>query len=660
MLARSLLSNSHAEEVKIFYSYSRKDSSFRSVIDNILGKFKWDVDVRTWYDGDIQPGEDWASEIDHNLNTADMVLLFITQKYIDSDYCMRVELPQALENYSNRNCRVIPVIVEETTPNWQTLPFAKLQVLPQNGQALSQWPDKDEAIRNIVQGIVDIIAIANIDPNGRCRWQLHLEAEKADFTFDDELRLVQQLRELSLDDTLRPRAIGDGSVVALFDSTHEGLRRIKRCFAEMVSMEIAGYTVKRIVELYGAGLQARISSTQTASSSQSAREPDPSLLLFPSANFHPPVLASMVVRDGASPSNMNFIITRGDDKLEGDSFEKESEKLISFFLTTLNAPDDDIFVNLAPDESNRMLGPHLEGTQLGHAMLEEDYRLKRLSASLLHPDTDSGRAFWRQVFKEARVRRIKPNTVFSTFQRVWIVPDVASVYVGEIDKNNPILRDDETQISVSESYLRVVCEHQHIADYSSVTPVDTRWTGDAYSEIFTDLIVPIIEKEVNNGRHFSGLRQIYHSMTLAAWCKKAYRSDPAWAQWFNPENRMSPSISSITPYIIGRKNVDTASDSELVSSPTLNEDNANNRNRTPSGLSAEQAKAVQRIRDSNAYDVPENREYFERYLSIFREGVFHLVRDEYDPELSVRETRTYFAGAIDFRRIILKVLTRPS
>jgi TIR domain/Tetratricopeptide repeat len=767
MLARSLLSSSNVEEVRIFYSYSRKDSTFRSLIDNVLGKFKWDVEVRTWYDGDIQPGEDWTSEINDNLNAADIVLLFITQQFIDSDYCMHVELPQALENHNSRDCRVIPMIIEETTPDWRTLPFAHLQVLPQNGQPLSQWSEIDEAVRNIVQGIVDIIATANMDPKGRCRWQLHLAAAKANFGLNDELQMVRRLREISKDGTLRPRAIGEGSVVALLESTKEGLRRVKRWFAEGESVELAGYPVKRIVELFGAGLHASVYSATGLQSNEQVPDPDPDLLLFPSNPFFPPLVASIVLRKNC-PSKIDFIITRGEDNLQGEAFEEESKKLSSYFYTALAAPDDDIFVNLAPDESNRMLGPYLEGTALGRAMLEEDYRLKRLSASLLHPDSESGREFWQRVFEQARAERGTASAIYNTFQRVWIVPDEAVVYVGALNKDIPSappLEDGETQVSVSELYLRVKCQHEYLSGYSNGTPAEARWAKDICSPIFKDLIVPLIEGEVNEGKNFAGLRQIYCSMVLAEWCKKEYRDDPKWAQWFNPENRIAATIRGITPYFEESGSVCTR-DAKSAPSHTPSNDNAGKKTKLPPRMSDEYSKLVSqatflrksgelvksrellenavngrtelygakhqltlvatdqlgrtmrdmgqldearrlhemvlatrsqtlgsdhdytvnsmnilaetlleigevtaacelqaqaaeiRMRKSSAYSIPENREYFEKYLRIFREGVFHIVRDEYDPRSSSRETRTYFAGAIDFREIPLNVLRR--
>ena len=40
------------------------------------------------------------------------------------------------------------------------------------------------------------------------------------------------------------------------------------------------------------------------------------------------------------------------------------------------------------------------------------------------------------------------------------------------------------------------------------------------SSVIREVLIPEIEKEVNQGKNFSNLRQIYHSLILAAWYKQ--------------------------------------------------------------------------------------------------------------------------------------------
>jgi hypothetical protein len=94
------LDQSAAVERKIFYAYSRRDESWRQEIDRLLPEFQLDVAVRTWYDGDIEPGRQWEPEIDRNLAAADLVLLFIGQAFVDSQCCREVELPAAMRRHA--------------------------------------------------------------------------------------------------------------------------------------------------------------------------------------------------------------------------------------------------------------------------------------------------------------------------------------------------------------------------------------------------------------------------------------------------------------------------------------------------------------------------------------------------------------------------------
>ena len=50
-----------------------------------------------WHDRLIRPGEDWAEEIDENLDRADIILLLASADFIASDYCTAKEMKPALE-----------------------------------------------------------------------------------------------------------------------------------------------------------------------------------------------------------------------------------------------------------------------------------------------------------------------------------------------------------------------------------------------------------------------------------------------------------------------------------------------------------------------------------------------------------------------------------
>ena len=62
---------------------------------------------------------------------------------------------RALERHENKEAHVIPVIVRDV--NWKRAPFAKLQALPKDGNAVTTWPDKDTAWRSVSEGIKKVV-----------------------------------------------------------------------------------------------------------------------------------------------------------------------------------------------------------------------------------------------------------------------------------------------------------------------------------------------------------------------------------------------------------------------------------------------------------------------------------------------------------------------
>ncbi|MCK5214223.1 MAG: hypothetical protein KAR05_02575, partial [Candidatus Omnitrophica bacterium] len=112
--------------------------------------------------------------------------------------------------------------------------------------------------------------------------------------------------------------------------------------------------------------------------------PNPGQMLLLSQPFSPVSLRGITINP-TNPFLFDFIVDRGDDLLLGSSLESESEKLIKYFLTALTIPDDEGWVNLSPYEDDRIISDSLSVTEMGRTMLEQDYILKQLSASLTNP-----------------------------------------------------------------------------------------------------------------------------------------------------------------------------------------------------------------------------------------------------------------------------------
>jgi internalin A len=144
------------QAVRLFYSYAHKDESLRNELETHLKLLQRQGRIESWHDRDIEAGDEWKRKIDDNLERADIILLLVSADFIASDYCYEKEMTRALERHEKNEARVIPVIVRDV--NWRNAPFAKLQALPKDGLAVTKWPDKDSAWRNVSEGIEKVVS----------------------------------------------------------------------------------------------------------------------------------------------------------------------------------------------------------------------------------------------------------------------------------------------------------------------------------------------------------------------------------------------------------------------------------------------------------------------------------------------------------------------
>ena len=229
--------------------------------------------------------------------------------------------------------------------------------------------------------------------------------------------------------------------------------------------------------------------------------------------------------DPQNPFSFNFIV----DGLEGLDAAAQKQKtlaLVRFFLAALTMPQDDLWVNLSPYEQNRIIPEKLSTTELGKEMLEQDYLLKQLAASLTYPETETGKKYWDEINNPASLRSdgIRSTTASSSadaliqpsFTKIWIMPGKAEVY----EQGNTVV--------INEATLRVMAEEDYLAIQQNNVGTAPRGRpnnsgqaqGPAPTDPFKTHILPLIEQEVNTGKSFASVRQIYHSLILAIWFKQ--------------------------------------------------------------------------------------------------------------------------------------------
>jgi len=130
--------------LRLFCSYSHQDEELRNEFAPYLAILEREGVITAWHDRKIQPGEEWAEKIDAEIQRSNLILLFISAHFIQSNYAFNIEMKKALEMHDSKRARVIPVLVR-TTPLNGGLPFERLQMLPRDRAAVTSWPDRDQA-----------------------------------------------------------------------------------------------------------------------------------------------------------------------------------------------------------------------------------------------------------------------------------------------------------------------------------------------------------------------------------------------------------------------------------------------------------------------------------------------------------------------------------
>jgi len=308
--------------------------------------------------------------------------------------------------------------------------------------------------------------------------------------------------------------------------------------------------------------------------------------------FQPTVIKGIKINPN-NPFQFDFIVDTGDSGLRDEKLRDESTRLIKYFLTSLTVPEDDLWVNLSPYEQEKIIPNQFGITEMGRDLLAQDYLLKQVAASLIYPEDDLGRAFWEKVYHKLKTLYGPMEIPVNTFNKVWIVPEKASVF------------ENGDTAFVVESHLKVMLEEDYEALNANAFNAQSRAAlggndgrrgmgrdveNAVTSQILRELIIPELEKEVNQGQNFAQLRQIYHSLILATWYKRNLQE------------------SILNKVYVGKNKVD--------------------------GIDLTDQQVKDKI--------------YQQYLEAFKKGVYDYIKEEYDPVTQDIVPRKYFSGGMTF------------
>lgn len=302
----------------------------------------------------------------------------------------------------------------------------------------------------------------------------------------------------------------------------------------------------------------------------------------------PPAMRGLTINPD-NPFEFNFIIHPGDAPLADDEFQQESMQLVKYFMAALTVPEDELWVNLSPDEPDRIMPGVLSQTAMGRDLLAQDYILKQLSAAMMSPEGEVGKKFWQKIFDTVGHDQDVGNVPMNILSRIWIVPESASVY------------EYGQSVFVAQRKLKVMVENDYkISRRGGFQIHPNKWTGlkpvptSMSTVILGETIIPAIEHEVNEGANFANLRQIYDALILATWYKKK---------------------------LVGAH----------CNTPLCHYIDQNN---------------VKGIADARA--TKDKQKIYKQYLQAFKNGAYDFIKEDYDPAAQEVKHTIYFSGGADF------------
>jgi hypothetical protein len=217
--------------------------------------------------------------------------------------------------------------------------------------------------------------------------------------------------------------------------------------------------------------------------------------------------------DPANPLKIEFIVDPG---AQNTVSPEEASLLIRYFLAGLTIPEDDIWVNLSVHEQYRIIPEAMGQTDLGKNLLAQDYILKQLTASLTHPESDTGKDYWSKTYRQMAVVFGTTALPVNTFNKIWITPDKAEVYECE---NIVVIRQARLKACLEEDLLAM----GKAQVFASMRAKTNDKINKVASDIMREVVVPKITEDVNSGKNFVTLRQVYHSLILAKWFKEKFK-----------------------------------------------------------------------------------------------------------------------------------------
>ncbi|MEU7802276.1 hypothetical protein AB0J14_21995 [Micromonospora arborensis] len=207
------------------------------------------------------------------------------------------------------------------------------------------------------------------------------------------------------------------------------------------------------------------------------------------------------VTDGGSGGNtysFETMTTPGQESKDGTDQIYDADEALNTWMVVERSR---FWVNLNPSQPDKVIDEYLGATAVGRILLDADLELKRAWTRSQDPKTAVGLEYWNRM-----------TGLDGACIRQWIVPKEATI------------REEGNRLYILDAPLEVKAEA-----FDFTIPSDPNFKCPTNPEpsmaVYRDLLLPELNKAVNDAPEFKDLRRAYISRVAAEWYRDRMTAD---------------------------------------------------------------------------------------------------------------------------------------
>ncbi len=150
--------------IEVFISYTQDDEKFKQELEKHLKLLTRQKIIHAVHSQSIAPGDSRQQDIANLIDTAQIILLLVSQNFLASDQPYDYEMMHAMKKQETGSARVIPVILRPT--NLKGTPFEGLRGVPRDDKPVGS-PSNDVAWSKISEEIREVCMSLRGSPDKR-------------------------------------------------------------------------------------------------------------------------------------------------------------------------------------------------------------------------------------------------------------------------------------------------------------------------------------------------------------------------------------------------------------------------------------------------------------------------------------------------------------